>query len=133
MVRRLPASVCRDEVGTVRVVGDNTGYGGIFDAAFHQIRQAGAGQPAVVIHLLGAIGRLAEHVRLPEQRQALLQHARMIAAAGMSDLEEPRDRADINEMLAAAERKLNQASGGGPAATRLAAEAEPPKSSLASC
>jgi uncharacterized membrane protein len=108
MARRLPGALHRDQAGNVRVIGHGTDYGDIFDAAFYQIRQAGAGQPAVVIHLLGAISRLAEHVRLPEQQHALLRHARMIAAAGLDGLVEACDRADIEEMLAVAKRKLNQ-------------------------
>ncbi|HEV7368906.1 DUF2254 domain-containing protein [Arenibaculum sp.] len=108
MGKRLPSTTYRDEEGTVRVVGDYTGFGGIFDAAFHQIRQAGAPYPAVVIHLLRAIGRLAEHVRVEEQRDALLRHAGMIAAAGLRGLEEPRDRADIEEVRAAVEDKLRR-------------------------
>ncbi|HEY0834659.1 MAG TPA: DUF2254 domain-containing protein [Azospirillum sp.] len=105
----IPGPVHRDASGAVRVVGKANSHAGILDAALNQIRQAAANQPAVVIHLLGAIGRMAEHVRLPEQRAALLHHARLIAAAGLRGPGESRDRHDIEEALADAERKLEQA------------------------
>jgi uncharacterized membrane protein len=108
MDKKLPTTLRHDSHGVLRVIGDDTDFGGIFDAAFHQIRQAGASQPAIVIHMLGAICRLAEHVRTTEQYEALLRHTEMIAAAGLSDLEEPRDRADIDEAFAAARRKLQR-------------------------
>ncbi|HYG88311.1 MAG TPA: DUF2254 domain-containing protein [Azospirillum sp.] len=108
MGKHIPGPVHRDDAGAVRVVGKANSYAGILDAALNQIRQAAAGQPAVVIHLLGAISWMAEHVRLPEQRAALLHHARLIAAAGLRGLDEPSDRQDIEDALAAAERKLEQ-------------------------
>jgi hypothetical protein len=62
-----------------------------------------------VIGLLDALGAVAEHVRLPEQRDALLRHARMIAAAGLRGLEEAYDRADIETARDGAERRLQAA------------------------
>ncbi|HYC02332.1 MAG TPA: DUF2254 domain-containing protein [Azospirillaceae bacterium] len=106
MAKQLPVAVMRDADGTMRVLGDSTGFDGILDAAFHQIRQAGGGQPAVVIHLLGAIARLAEHVRTPQQRRALQRHADMIAAAGLRAVQEPNDRADIEKAADALRHKL---------------------------
>jgi len=109
MGKSLPMGICRDDAGMIRIVTKGNSHAGILDAALNQIRQAAANQPAVIIHLLDALGRMAEHVRLPEQREALLHHARMIAAAGLQNLKEPQDRADIEEALASAERKLDQA------------------------
>lgn len=108
MGKSLPPAVFRDGSGVIRVVGKRNGYGDVLDAALHQIRQAGAIHPAVMIGLLGAIGRIAEHVVLPEQRQALLHHTRMIAAAGTRDLQEPSDRADIEAAHSMTERKLTE-------------------------
>lgn len=106
MSKRLPTAIYRDGEGVVRAVSEYTGFNGIFDAAFHQIRQAGAGQPAVVIHLLRALARLAEHLHNREQHDGLLRHAHMAARAGLARIEEPRDRADIQRALENTEAKL---------------------------
>jgi uncharacterized membrane protein len=95
MQRQLPPQAFYDGSGSVRLIDDPPTYGGIIDVAFHQIRQAGAAKPAVVIHMLRAIGDIARHLRLEEQRQALTRHARMIVAAGLREVPETDDRADI--------------------------------------
>ena len=102
-----PAHV--DGSGRVRVLGETSTIEGVFDAAFNQIRQAGASQPAVAIHMLGAIGRLAEHVRTVEQARALRRHAGMIARAALSAASEPQDRADVDRASSYAERRLDEA------------------------
>jgi uncharacterized membrane protein len=104
--RRLPSPILRDGVGRVRLVRETTTFAGLTDAAFHQIRQAGAGHPAVIIHLLEAIARVAEHARTEEQRGTLARHARMIAEAGLREAAEPGDRRDIERSFARAERTL---------------------------
>ena len=90
----------------MRVIGRDADYAEVFDQAFNEIRQIGATHPAVVIHLLGAIERIAEHVRTPEQREALLHCLALISKAGLNKAEQQRDRGDIQEKHAAAERKL---------------------------
>ena len=106
MERRLPPRAFRDRSGRVRLVDDPPTYGGILDVAFHQIRQAGAAKPAVVIHMLGAIGHIAQHARLDEQRDALARHARMIAADGLREVAQADDRADIERTFDTARRAL---------------------------
>ncbi len=109
MGRSLPAEILRDGAGRVRILRQVTTYEGALDAALHQIRQAGSSHPAVLIHLLEAIARIAEHARLDEQRQALLRHARLIRAAGRRDVPEPADQEDIEQSFrratAACERR----------------------------
>jgi uncharacterized membrane protein len=97
MGRSLPSETLRDGSGRVRVYRQTTTYGGILDAAFHQIRQAGSSHPAVLIHLLEALARIGEHARLDEQRLALLRHAHLIRAAGQRDVPEPADQEDIEQ------------------------------------
>nr|WP_264185793.1 DUF2254 family protein [Roseicella aerolata] len=104
--RRLPMPVLCDASGRVRLVRETTSFGGVMDAALHQIRQAGAGHPAVVIHMLEALARIAEHARRPEQREAIARHVRMVAAAGLREAAEPGDRGDIERSVARAERAL---------------------------
>ena len=104
--RRLPAQELRDKAGRVRVVRETTTFAGLIDAAFHQIRQAGADHPAVMIHMLEAVARIAEHARTAEEREALARHARMIAEAGLREAAEAGDRSDIKRSRARAERAL---------------------------
>lgn len=105
--RELPPPILWDRAGQVRVVRETTNYAGIVDAAFHQIRQAGASHPAIVIHLLEAIARMADHARSAEQREALNRHAQMIAAAGLREATEPRDQRDIERSLTRAQQALS--------------------------
>lgn len=95
MGRALPSAILRDRSGQARIVRQVTTYDGILDAAFHQIRQAGSGKPAILIHLLKAITRIADAARLDEQRGALARHARLIRAAGLRDIPDPADQADV--------------------------------------
>ncbi|GGC25802.1 hypothetical protein GCM10011504_00010 [Siccirubricoccus deserti] len=104
--KRLPSPMLRDGAGRVRLVRETTTFAGLTDAAFHQIRQAGASHPAVVIHLIEAIARVAEHARTAEQREALNRHARMVAEVGLREVAEPGDGRDIKRSLARAERAL---------------------------
>lgn len=108
MERSLPGAVYRDEAMRVRVVGRANSYAGLFDAALFQIRQAAGAHPAVIINLLGTFGRIAEHTCLPEQREALLRHTQMIAAAGLRLAVEESDRADIQQAAEATREKLEQ-------------------------
>jgi uncharacterized membrane protein len=108
MGRAIPPAIHRDEAGEPRVIDQPNDYAGLIGASLHQIRQAAAPHPAVVIGMLQAIGRIGEHVRLTGQRDALLHHARLIRAAGLRETVEPADRGDIEAAFAATERKLGQ-------------------------
>lgn len=79
--RQLPDPTMRDDKGTLRVVRRVSDFPGIVDAAFDQIRQSGARTPSVLIHMLRAIGALAEHLETEAQRAALRRHVRLIRAA----------------------------------------------------
>lgn len=106
MGKTLGGAVYRDEAGFVRVVGHPNSYAGVLNAALHQIRQAAGAHPAVIINVLAAIGRIAEHTKLAEQREALLQHAQMLARAGLRKAEEENDRADIEQAFESTQQKL---------------------------
>ncbi|MCB5174736.1 DUF2254 domain-containing protein [Microvirga lenta] len=95
MGRSLPPETLRDGSGRVRIYRQVSTYEGLLDAAFHQIRQSGSTHPAVLIHLLEAIARIAEHTHLDEQRRALMRHARLARAAAERDVGEPEDRHDV--------------------------------------
>ncbi|WP_372623171.1 DUF2254 domain-containing protein [Falsiroseomonas sp.] len=104
--RQLPPTMLRDRAGRARILRETTTFSGLMDAAFHQIRQSGAAHPAVIIHLLKAITRIAEHTGTADQRDALARHARMVAEAGLREAQEPGDRRDIERSRGEARRVL---------------------------
>lgn len=108
MRRELQPDVFCDEAGVVRVVGRASSFHGLVDIAFRQIRQAGATHPAVIIQMLSTIARLAANVRLSSQRDALLDHAAIIAEAGRRGASEASDIADIEHSYQAAQMALSK-------------------------
>ncbi|WP_404400540.1 DUF2254 domain-containing protein [Pelagibacterium halotolerans] len=106
MRRELQPEVFCDEAGVVRVVGLASSFRGLVDVAFHQIRQAAATHPAVIIQMLSIIAQLAVKVRLSSQRDALLHHAAIIAEAGRRGVSEASDIADIEHSYQAAQMAL---------------------------
>jgi uncharacterized membrane protein len=108
MGRALPSGIHRDDAGQVRVIGKPNRHGDVLDAAFHQIRQAAERQPSVVIGMLSAVGRIAEHACRRDQCEALLRHAHLIASTGLRGTQERNDRADIERALAGVEAKIRR-------------------------
>jgi uncharacterized membrane protein len=106
--RELPRRTLYGAKDRLRLVRQTSTYAGILDAAFNQIRQAAAKHPAVVIHLLEALSRIAEHARTEEHCVALTRHARMVAEAGLREAAEPCDRDDIVQALHKAEERLQR-------------------------
>ena len=106
MQRELQPKQFSDEAGVVRVIGRASSFRGFVDVAFHQIRQAGATHPAVIIHMLSIIARLAVNVRLSSQRVALLDHASIIAETGRHGASEASDIAEIEDSYQAVQAAL---------------------------
>lgn len=106
MLRKLQPEVFCDADGAVRVVGRASSFRGFVDVAFHQIRQAGAIHPAVIVHMLSMIAQLAVNVRLTSQRTALLDHAAIIADSGRRGAPEASDIADIERSYQTARQAL---------------------------
>ncbi|MGD9615063.1 MAG: DUF2254 domain-containing protein [Alphaproteobacteria bacterium] len=109
MDRALPGGVFRDERGVLRVVCTQSTYAGLIEASFNQIRQNGAGMPIIVLHLLEAIDRIAEHVQLPTQHAALLEQAQVIMEAARRSVPDDFDRRKIEERYLAVQRSLSRA------------------------
>jgi uncharacterized membrane protein len=95
MGRALPLGVFRAERGVVRVVCPRPSYASLTETAFDQIRQNGSDKPLVVIHLLEALARIAEHVRLPAQTAVLAKQLRIIEEDAEREIASPSDRADV--------------------------------------
>jgi uncharacterized membrane protein len=103
-----PIRVHRDSRGFVRVITAHVSYIRLVERAFEKIRQAGRGMPAVLIRQLEALTKIMDHTTTPEQRELLLEQARMILVASEESIPEPSDRRDVqheyDEVLAAAAR-----------------------------
>ncbi len=108
MRRELQPEVFFDAAGVVRVIGRASSFRGFADVAFHQIRQAGATHPAVIIRMLSIIAQIAVNVRFSSQRVALLDHAAIIAETGRREASEASDMADIDRSYRAAQVALTQ-------------------------
>jgi uncharacterized membrane protein len=112
---RTPDPVRVDDEGRVRVVYRHPiTFSGLADAAFVQIRQFGARSPAVMLRMLEVITTVIRSTRGDrDEIQVLLQHAETIRRAALDNVEEPRDRNDIEEryqtLLRAAELMLGEA------------------------
>jgi uncharacterized membrane protein len=109
MSRALPPGVFRGKDGAVRLACTQPTYAGLIQAGFNQIRQNGAGMPIIVLHLLEAIERVAEHVRLPAQHEALAEQAQVMMEAARSCIRDEFDRRRIEERYAAVQRTLDHA------------------------
>jgi uncharacterized membrane protein len=95
MRRDFPPPFRVDDAGKLRVIAERADFPGIVDAAIHQIRQAGAAIPAVMIYLLESLEVLLEEARTEEHRRALRHHVELVRRASLREAEEPEDRSDV--------------------------------------
>jgi uncharacterized membrane protein len=112
MGKRLRPGVYRDAEGHTRVRAPTHSYADILEYAFAQIRRSAAPQPAVILRLLAAIGRIAEHARLPEQTAALKAQAQLAADEALACAATANDRQSIELQLAATLRKVDAVAAG---------------------
>jgi uncharacterized membrane protein len=94
MHRGSAQSVWTDGDGTIRVVVPESTFGGTIDAAFNEIRQVGASQPAILIRLAEKFWQLAE-IGSAEQRQVLRTHLNLVLDAGRRTI---KDQYDLNTL-----------------------------------
>jgi uncharacterized membrane protein len=87
--------IYRDKDGTVRVVADQSDYVGLLDAAFHPIRKAGIGHPAILIQLADTIRKLAPAAENPVQNAALNDQLERLSETAGFGASAPHNRADI--------------------------------------
>ncbi|WP_158001946.1 DUF2254 domain-containing protein [Pseudorhizobium pelagicum] len=106
MKRALPESVVTGADGGARIVVPSSTYASVVGAAFNQIRQNAASKPFVILHLIEAILRIADHVRLPEQADVLEEQldAALDAGSAIGDF----DRQAINARAEAARTAINR-------------------------
>ncbi|MBE0661345.1 MAG: DUF2254 domain-containing protein [Bacteroidales bacterium] len=90
-----PSPYRYDLKGKLRVIAVNHSFSGMLNAAFNQIRQYGEGSPSVMIRLMEAMTTLSTFARNKQQREFILQHAKMILKASEKTFSEKRDIEDI--------------------------------------
>lgn len=108
--RGLQKCVFSDTKGKIRVIADRDDIAGLLAAAFNPIRQHGAGDPAILIHLAEVISDLAQSARQPAHRRALLDQLERIAETGELQQFARQDRNDLLAALDDARESLAGAS-----------------------
>jgi uncharacterized membrane protein len=106
--RDLPSPYRHDAKGHLRVITPVFTFAAITDAGFNQIRQYGRSSAAVTIRLLETITEIARFVYRPEDRAALLRHAKMIVGGARDGLPEDEDRQEVEERFQSANQMLNK-------------------------
>lgn len=76
--KQLPDGRLIDDKGILRVVFKTPSFTGLGEAAFDQIRQSSIETAAVIIRLLDALYRIAEHTKTEEQRSFVLSQTKII-------------------------------------------------------
>jgi uncharacterized membrane protein len=102
MARGEPQALWRDVDDVVRLIIPTTSLDGIFDTAFNEIRQAGASQPAILIHLVDRLGQLLAHTN-EKQAKPVLRHIELVRTTGERSIADEADRSDFR-------RRANEAS-----------------------
>ena len=94
--------------GELRLIVPAPSFGGVVDGMFNQIRQNGAGHPAVLIRLLEVLSVAAGCLSGAERLAALQKHAELTLEAARAGKWQPGDLADLerrgrtfHELLAA--------------------------------
>ena len=76
------------------MIAAQVSYDRLVQRAFEKIRQAGAGQPAVMIRELDALAQIADRAPDPDRRRVVREQAVMIERQ-IDSIPEAADRADV--------------------------------------
>jgi uncharacterized membrane protein len=106
----MPSPYRHDTQEKIRVITPVFTFPDVTDAAFNQIRQYGRSSTAVTIRLLETIAEVAGSVHRPEDRAALLRHAKMIARGARDGLLEDEDRQVVEEHFQSVNQVLSKSS-----------------------
>jgi uncharacterized membrane protein len=104
----LPVHSFVDSTGRIRVASAQPTWESLIGSAFNQIRQSGAAKPLVVIHLIDAVARIAEHLKLPEQVAVLREQLDAVLADARHELHQALDLNEIKSRHAAAAEALRK-------------------------
>jgi uncharacterized membrane protein len=90
-----PQQVYRDGQGMIRLITVPVSYELLVDRAFHKIRQAGRGMPAVMIRQLDALTVIMHATTDDSERAVLARQAEMIKIAAQDAVPDEPDRVDV--------------------------------------
>lgn len=102
----MPGRALCDPDGTIRVLTDAPTFAGVLDAAFQQIRQAGAAHVAVSLRLLETCAAVAPHLRSAADLDTLGAQADQVLASALAAAPIDPDRAALAERHARARRAV---------------------------
>lgn len=106
--RDIPSPYRYDSKDQLRLITPVFTFTDVTDAAFNQIRQYGRTSTAITIRLLETIAEVARSVHRPEDRAALLRHAKMISRGARGGLPDDEDRQEVEERFQSAKQLLNE-------------------------
>lgn len=95
--RKLPSTHRYDDRGTLRVIAHPITIDGIFDAAFHQIRQTGCACVAVGIRLLETLRVLATTTQNLSFHDAVRRHAALVHEDMLRQVKAPSDLKEVEK------------------------------------
>ncbi|MFW6059772.1 MAG: DUF2254 domain-containing protein [Phycisphaeraceae bacterium] len=107
--RRFPSPHRLDDQGRLRLIVHRQGIEQYLDAAFNQIRQNSSGSLAVMIRMLEAFERMANHIQTRTGRNCLTEHAQMVYEQATETATAPRDRVKLDQRYMEVRRSLNAA------------------------
>ena len=98
MARGAQRTCWHDEDDVLRLVVPSAQFDGILDAAFNEIRQAGASQPAVLIRLADRFGQLIAHA-VPDQAREIGRHLELLRKTGERAIGDEADQKTLSERI----------------------------------
>ncbi|NDP38644.1 MAG: DUF2254 domain-containing protein [Rhodoferax sp.] len=104
----MPSPFRYDTQEQLRVIALVVTFPDAMDAAFNQIRQYGRSSAALTIRQLETIAVVARFAHRPEDRDALLRHAKMIARGAREGLPEREDRKRVEDRYQSVSQALSE-------------------------
>ncbi len=94
-----PLGLWQYDQGKERIFAHLSGFGGMLDAAFDQIRQSAAAKPDVLLPMAEVLESLVGLARHPGQQEILREHARLIERAAARDVPDATDRRAVERAV----------------------------------
>lgn len=105
--RSIPSPCRLDQEGQLRIITGVSDFNTLSNTAFNQIRQYGRSSVSVSLRMLSTITTLADRIQRPEDRDALLRHARLVRDDALENQLNEWDREQIVQRYQEAVRRLH--------------------------
>ena len=73
----IPSPYLLDDEGNLRIITHTVTFSSLCDSAFDMIRHYGADSPKVILSLLETLAEIGAKCKTPEQRDAIIRHAKL--------------------------------------------------------